>query len=517
MKILLSYTKSINVVRYIVWLIAAIFILFWKLEDVVGLHRDEAIFGIYSQMILEGSRPLWGIFNIYTAPIHAYMLAIVIKIFGDSIWSLRVLGPIFSLITITMVYDVIRHYSAIRARWIACFLITFPPVVIFSRLCAEVYVLHPFLFFGTIWIYQRLCLSQKRYAQIVGWLLTGFFVSVGIWNHVIFLPSAIALIFAYLVFLWPGTRLFFYSLLFFLPGFFLGLIPRIISATCFGFSFFPEKPSLPMAPIASAIKNLFYTLSGDGLYARFSGGSTFFFIWGIAGILLIFLVLRLFSISKIKQKKLLCGIVVFLLINFLCIWKMSTFGSICSRFWLIPVWIFPILLGLLMEDIHSLKWHILGYAVIIIHTISLLLNYYIPCSHSPGVVAPVVYVGGKYDNTWDYYDHRQIVKELAHVDSKYIFISNQNVFTFYYLMPKDQKHRIKMLWPIKLTEKNIPPEKSTLFDLVTYIGSIPKSSLFLFYDSDKVSLDDFSRMSFFKWLIIDTNTSIPGFLVYHVK
>ena len=75
MKKFITNNIRINVVWYIVWLIAGIFILFWRLGDLIGLHSDEAVFGIYSEMILEGARPLWGIFNIYTAPIHAYMLA----------------------------------------------------------------------------------------------------------------------------------------------------------------------------------------------------------------------------------------------------------------------------------------------------------------------------------------------------------------------------------------------------------------------------------------------------------
>ncbi|KAA0243975.1 MAG: hypothetical protein DYG83_09290 [Candidatus Brocadia sp. AMX2] len=61
-------------------------------------------------MILDGARPLYGIFNYYTSPIHAYLLAIVIKILGNSIWSLRCLGPIFTLITIVAIYDIVRQF-----------------------------------------------------------------------------------------------------------------------------------------------------------------------------------------------------------------------------------------------------------------------------------------------------------------------------------------------------------------------------------------------------------------------
>lgn len=122
---------------------------------------------------------LW-YFNYYTSPLQAYLLAVVTEILGNSIWSLRCLGPIFTLITIVAIYDIVRQLSAIRARWIACFLVTFPPIVMFSQLCGEVFVLNPFLLFGTIWVYVRLCQSQKPYIRRTGFVLAGFLMSLGV-------------------------------------------------------------------------------------------------------------------------------------------------------------------------------------------------------------------------------------------------------------------------------------------------------------------------------------------------
>ena len=83
-----------------------------------------------------------------------------------------------------------------------------------------------------------------------------------------------------------------------------------------------------------------------------------------------------------------------------------------------------------MADLNAWKWRILGGVVISVNLVLLVVNYYIPNSHSHGVISPSVYVGGKYDNTWDYYDHRQIVEKLSQTNEEYIFISNINVFTF---------------------------------------------------------------------------------------
>lgn len=93
---------------------------------------------------------LW-YFNYYTSPLQAYLLAVVTEILGNSIWSLRCLGPIFTLITIVAIYDIVRQLSAIRARWIACFLVIIPPIVMFSQLCGEVFVLLGFSSFYFYW------------------------------------------------------------------------------------------------------------------------------------------------------------------------------------------------------------------------------------------------------------------------------------------------------------------------------------------------------------------------------
>lgn len=224
------------------------------------------------------------------------------------------------------------------------------------------------------------------------------------------------------------------------------MIPRFISAFYFGNILFPQRPLLPPESLKTSMLNLLYTLSGDGLYSRFSGGSVIPFVWGILGILIIVRLHFVFQ-STVKMKINCSGDISFLAFNFIGVWIITPFGAMGSRFWLIPVWIFPILLGVWMADLRIWKWRIIGCVVILVNLILLIANYYIPNSRSKGVINPSVYVGGKYDNTWDYYDHRQIVKKLAQTDEEYIFIADINVFTFYYLMPKEQRHRVKILWP----------------------------------------------------------------------
>lgn len=502
---------------YPAWLCTGIIILFWELEDIVGLHRDEAVFGLFAEMILDGARPLYGIFNYYTSPLHSYLLAFITKIFGNSIWSLRCPGPIFTLITITAIYDIVRQFSPVRARWIAFLLITFPSVIMLSRLSGDVFVLNPFLFFGTVWVYVRLCRSQRQYISRTGFILAGIQLSLGVWNHIIFLPSALSLVMCYVLFMRPGLRQFFINSAFCSLGIVVGFTPRFVSAFIYGNVLFQKRPDIPPASLQTSLSNLFYTLSGDGLSARFSGGSVVPCVWGILGFSLVVPATFYFSKHGKEEKKLFWGIWVFLVFNFMGIWRMTPFGSMGSRLWLIPVWIFPILIGIWMEDLYAWRWRIIGGVMISLHLMLLMMNYYIPNSRSSGVISPSVYVGGKYDNTWDYYDHRRIVEKLAQTDAESIFISNINVFTFYYLMPKEQRHRIKLLWLLELGGMGSTPEKKKLYERFSYKGPMPKSALFVFYDTDKDYLDHFSKQWYFPLTMPDNDVSLPGFKVFRLK
>lgn len=502
---------------YLACLCAGAIMLFWKLEDIPGLHRDEAVFGLFAEMINDGARPLYGFFNHYTSPVHAYMLAVCTKITGNSVWGLRCLGPAFTLITIIAVYDIVRQFSVSRARWIACLLVTYPPLVMLSRLCGEVFVLNPFLFFGTVWVYVRLCRSRKPYVRRTGMILAGFLMSFGIWNHVIFLPGVVSLVLAYTLFIWPGIRQYCNNVIFFSIGFLTGLTPRFIAVVALGSDLFPKKPPIPSASLKSASLNLLYTLSGDSLYARFYGKSAVPFVWGLFGIAIIMLTTFYFLKHDRNERKIFWGIWVVIIINFFGIWHITPFGSIGSRLWLIPLWLFPIMLGIWLADLRTMRWRIAGGAMVMANVLLLMVNYYIPNHYSHGVISPSVYVGGKYDNTWDYYDHRPIVEKLAKTDAGYIFIANINVFTFYYLMPEEQRHRIKSLWPIFRTDTSSPREKQELYNRVNHTGPMPESALFVFYDTDNDYLETFSKQQCYPKTTLDNNAGIPGFKIFRFK
>ncbi|BBO16287.1 conserved hypothetical protein [Candidatus Brocadia pituitae] len=163
------------------------------------------------------------------------------------------------------------------------------------------------------------------------------------------------------------------------------------------------------------------------------------------------------------------------------------------------------------------KRRTLGSVIVVINIILLVVNYYIPNSHSHGIISPSVYVGGKYDNTWDYYDHREVVQRLAQTNDAYLFISNINVFTMYYFMPEDQRHRVKLLWPLEQGGMGSTPEKQRLYGEFRYQGQMPPSALFVFYDNDKDYLDHFFRQGYFPLTTLDNELSIRGFKIFRLK
>ncbi len=84
-------------------------------------------------------------------------------------------------------------------------------------------------------------------------------------------------------------------------------------------------------------------------------------------------------------------------------------------------------------------------------------------------------------------------------------------------MPEEQRHRIKLLWPLEQGGMGTTPEKKILYSRFSYKGSMPKSALFVLYDNDKDYLETFSKQWYYPLTTLDNNASIPGFKVFRLK
>jgi len=143
--------------KRVAWLAAGLtagVLLLFRLSDVAGLHRDEATFALVAQLIQDGFRPRTGPFNVYTAPIHSYIIAGFFSLLGESIWSLRLSGVLTNLLAAAALIDVVRRIDPSRALCTFWVLVTMPVFVIMSRMAGENFALNPLLLFGGVWLFM---------------------------------------------------------------------------------------------------------------------------------------------------------------------------------------------------------------------------------------------------------------------------------------------------------------------------------------------------------------------------
>jgi 4-amino-4-deoxy-L-arabinose transferase-like glycosyltransferase len=166
--------------RVVTWhwllpLACLVFLMCYRLSDVAGLHRDEALFGLVADSIIDGSRPVRGYFNLYTAPIHSYIIALFFKLFGESIWTLRVNGVLANVISVVIYADLVRRLFPKQSFWFLFIIATFPPVIVMARIAQENYALNPFFLFSGIWCFYVLGIrARSGLISRIGYVLSGF-------------------------------------------------------------------------------------------------------------------------------------------------------------------------------------------------------------------------------------------------------------------------------------------------------------------------------------------------------
>jgi 4-amino-4-deoxy-L-arabinose transferase-like glycosyltransferase len=109
-------------------------LLFYRLGEIPGIHRDEAWIFFRVQEIAAGSRPLDGM-NSYTGPLHQYLLWPLFQLFGYRVEVLRGLSASLNLLLIVLAMGLARPLAP-SPRWTAAvglLLVTSPCFVLYSR------------------------------------------------------------------------------------------------------------------------------------------------------------------------------------------------------------------------------------------------------------------------------------------------------------------------------------------------------------------------------------------------
>jgi 4-amino-4-deoxy-L-arabinose transferase-like glycosyltransferase len=128
-------------------LIAAILLRAAPLLARYPLHRDEALYGAWAQLVASGVDPLLLTAWIDKPPLVIYLLAGSLRIFGASALALRLPGMIASLVCVALVYGLAREvYGSRRLATLAAALCAVSP---FAILFAPTAFTDPWL---TVWL-----------------------------------------------------------------------------------------------------------------------------------------------------------------------------------------------------------------------------------------------------------------------------------------------------------------------------------------------------------------------------
>lgn len=99
------------------------------LMDVFPFNADEAIVGLMARHILIGERPIFFYGQAYMGSLDAFLVAGVFKVFGPSVWGIRLVQVILYLFTILTTYWLgKRIFNSHRAGLISALLLAIPPV-----------------------------------------------------------------------------------------------------------------------------------------------------------------------------------------------------------------------------------------------------------------------------------------------------------------------------------------------------------------------------------------------------
>jgi len=433
-------------------------LLFYKLGDISGLHRDEALTGLMAIKILYGALPLQGAFNEYTSPLYYYIIALVFSLFGKSIWTLRLIGIVLNLIAGLLLIDVVRRFSprmALHSLWI---LATFPVVIVLSRTAFEQTALNPFFFFGGIWCFAVLGASQSTSTSRFGYALAGLSFGLGVWNHLVLAPALLAVTLVYLFWFKPGMQ----QLKRILPplifGGFIAAIPRLYMIIWLGRPLIPVSLYSGPASPASALLNLVDTIGGDSLFARSSGEILFSLNWFLPVCLVVSVIALFVPGVPDKVKKISLIALSAFLLGFVITWSISPAQTIGSRYWTPPLWFAPITIGAAVAAIKKTGLRVLATSVIVaVNILAIGTNYFYAFEKTGGIPKQKVYVGGRYDNSYDFVDMRPVLKNLLAFNDKPFYLEDYNHARAWFLVPASQQPRVRILKDVDTPNEQVLP------------------------------------------------------------
>jgi len=188
----LDYRRS-DYILLILILAAGVWVRFWHLGN-VGLHGDEDIMGLAARGIVAHGIPILPSDMLYLrAPVHTYLIAGSMFLFGDSEWSLRMPSAVMGSLCGFLAYFLGRRFLDPIANLAFVALITFLPAMIEISQTARMYV----FFVASVVLFGITLFRFERSGTVMSWLLAFVVLVIAIQFHRL-------AVFAAPLFLYPG-------------------------------------------------------------------------------------------------------------------------------------------------------------------------------------------------------------------------------------------------------------------------------------------------------------------------
>jgi len=326
--------------------------------------------------------------------------------------------------------------------------------------------MNPLFLFGGIWCFYVFGMKgQSKWVRRAGCLITGLLFFLGCWNHIIFVPTAASVTVVYIIASRMKPAKIPAILLWFAAGVLIGAVPKLYGVAVLGYPLFPEIRETVHSNFSEAFLNIVYTLGGDGLYIRACGRTIFSVNW--------FLPLCVLGSASVifrrdvspRSRRMWIAAAACMILSFLGTLVITPKDAIGSRIWILPLWFVPLLLASALPVYPKVVRAGLGAAIVIINIAATGTNYFYNFLQDKGIPQASVYVGGRYDNSWDFIDLRPLANKIADYNNKPVYIEDYNVDRLQFLLPEDSMSRVR------LAE-----------NLFTNEGGVEVGSLLVFYD-----------------------------------
>ena len=182
--------------RALLWIACALGLLGRMLLIARGhglIDGDEAMVGIQAEHILHGQLPTYFYGQAYMGSLETYLVAAVFKVFGPSVWALRAVPALLSVLLVYLTWRLAleilprgNRATSLYAGLCALFAALPPLYDAIAELRAwggqiEIYIITLALLLATLELARRIREDAGRPELVRRWLVLGFLVGLGVW------------------------------------------------------------------------------------------------------------------------------------------------------------------------------------------------------------------------------------------------------------------------------------------------------------------------------------------------